>query len=52
MRKLLLRLTLLLGTAALLGGLVEAGPIVDGRLAGGWRVTITVPTSSWEHRAS
>ena len=29
--------------AALLGGRVEAGPIVDGPLAGGWRVTMTLP---------
>ena len=30
--------------AALLGGRVEAGPIVDGPLAGGWQVTMTVPS--------
>ncbi len=30
--------------AALLGGRVEAGPIVDGLLAGGWRVAMTLPT--------
>lgn len=29
--------------ASLLGGRVDAGPILDGKLAGGWRVLITVP---------
>lgn len=29
--------------AALLGGRVEAGPILEGRLAGGWRIMMTLP---------
>lgn len=28
---------------ALLDGQVEAGVIVDGPLAGGWRITVTLP---------
>ncbi len=30
--------------AALLGGRVDAGPILDGTLAGGWRVLVNLPT--------
>ena len=32
--------------AALLGGRVDVGPVVDGPLAGGWRVTMTLPTDA------
>jgi signal transduction histidine kinase len=30
--------------AALLGGRVDAGPIIEGPLAGGWRILVNVPT--------